>query len=390
MERTVERRQRFVAGFPTKKAAERARIEALASASLHGQASARTTVGDFLARDWLPARQPRTAAAGRRHRGQLGVATWASYSDVIAAYVIPHIGHVRLQDLTAEHLDRLYDRLEAAGGRRGQPLSSKTVLNVHRLLHKALKDAVRQQRIAINVADRVQPPSAVRTRPSIWRVDQLRAFLRHVERDRLYAAWLLFATTGMRRGEVAGLAWADIDLWEATLSVSITLGVVQAKPTWKPRPKTDAGQRSMSLDPSTVRALQAHLAAQRAEQALIGSAWPRRLEDWRGQAREDLVFTWPDGTLVHPERFTVWFRRHCREAGLPPIRLHDVRHTYASAGLASAQGWHDVKIISERLGHTSIGFTLDTYAHVLPVADRQAAATLASVILDEPSEGAAG
>lgn len=109
MDRAVERRQRFVAGFPTKKAAERARIEALASASLHGQTSpARITVGDFLVRDWLPARQPRTAAAGRRHRGQLGVSTWASYSDVIDAYVIPHIGHVRLQDLTAEHLDRLY------------------------------------------------------------------------------------------------------------------------------------------------------------------------------------------------------------------------------------------------------------------------------------------
>lgn len=93
------------------------------------------------------------------------------------------------------------------------------------------------------------------------------------------------------------------------------------------------------------------------------------------------MFTWPGGAMINPERFSRWFRRHQGAAGLPAIRLHDVRHTYASAGLAAATGWHDVKIMSERLGHANVGITLDTYAHVLPVADEQTAHTLARVIL---------
>ena len=95
------------------------------------------------------------------------------------------------------------------------------------------------------------------------------------------------------------------------------------------------------------------------------------------------MFTWPDGSLTHPERFTVWFSRHSETAGLPHIRLHDLRHTYASAGLANATGWHEVKIISQRIGHSSVGFTIDTYAHVLPSADEETAYTLARLILGE-------
>lgn len=93
------------------------------------------------------------------------------------------------------------------------------------------------------------------------------------------------------------------------------------------------------------------------------------------------MFTRPDGRLINPERFSRWFGQHARAAGLPRIRLHDVRHSYASAGLANATGWSEVKVISERLGHASIGITLDTYSHVLPDQDEAVATTLASAIL---------
>lgn len=93
------------------------------------------------------------------------------------------------------------------------------------------------------------------------------------------------------------------------------------------------------------------------------------------------MFTWEDGSLINPDRLTVWFRQHAAAAGLPRIRLHDVRHSYASAGLAHATGWAEVKVISERLGHASIGITLDTYSHVLPDRDVEIATTLATFIL---------
>jgi integrase len=97
--------------------------------------------------------------------------------------------------------------------------------------------------------------------------------------------------------------------------------------------------------------------------------------------RAGLVFTWPDGRMINPERLSKWFTRHVKEAGLKRIRLHDVRHTYASAALANATGWHEVKVISERLGHASVAITIELYAHVLPAADEQVAHTLANLIL---------
>jgi integrase len=211
----------------------------------------------------------------------------------------------------------------------------------------------------------------------------LGAFLTEVRDDRLYAMWLLFATTGMRRGEVAGLAWGDVDLLAAQVRIAWTLGVVQSKPTWKRRPKSAAGERLMALDPMTIHALREHRKRQTEERLLVGSAWQRRQTDWRGEHRDDLVFTWPDGSLIHPQRLSKWFARHCVRAGLPPIRLHDVRRTYASAALANATGWHEMKLISQRLGHANIAITLDTYSHVLPAADEQAANTLARVILGD-------
>jgi integrase len=379
---SLERRQEFRGGFPTRRQAERARIEALATKNNGIRIPAtRYTLKDYLLDEWLPARKPRTGRQGRGHRGQVSLGTWAAYRSTLVAYVIPRLGHLPLQELTAANLHCLYDDLEESGGRRGQGLSSKTVLNVHRVMHKAMSDAVKTGKVARNVLDSVQAPAAGRPRTEVWNVDQLRSFLDHVQQDRLYAAWLLLATTGMRRGEVVGLAWEDLNLEVGRLRVAWTLGVVDSHPTWKPTPKSRAGERTMALDPATVDALRAHRSGQAQERLRLGAGWPRRQVDWRGEHREDLVFTWPDGSLINPERFSRWFRQHCIGAGLPRIRLHDVRHTYATAGLTAATGWHDVKIMSERLGHANVGITLDTYSHVLPVADEQAAHTLARVIL---------
>ena len=140
-------------------------------------------------------------------------------------------------------------------------------------------------------------------------------------------------------------------------------------------PKTAKGRRSLALDPATVAALRAHRAHQAEEKLAVGL----RYQD------SDLVFTRPDGTAFHPERFSSWFRQHVRAAGLPKIRLHDVRHSYATAAPAAGV---PAKVVSERLGHAAIAITMDTYSHVLPGLDEQAASQVARLILGAGDSGA--
>jgi integrase len=138
-------------------------------------------------------------------------------------------------------------------------------------------------------------------------------------------------------------------------------------------PKTRTGKRSLALDPATLAALQEHKGRQNQERAEVGSAW----------RDSGLVFTRPDGAPIHPDLITDWFRRLARAAGLPPIRLHDVRHSYATAALAAGV---PAKVVSERLGHATVAITLDVYSHVIPGMDAQAANAVASLILDGSSQ----
>lgn len=379
---TGKRRQATRRGFRTKREADRARREAIADVDDGTHIpSSRRTVGAWLEEEWLPSIRPRSAEAGRRHRGTVSAATHERYAGDLRRYVIPRIGAVQLQALTAAMLDGLYDELERAGGRGGRPLSSKTVANVAGALHKALADAVKRGRIKRSPADAVSPPTPAGTHTSWWSIEELRTFLHFVEEDELYAAWLLFATTGARAGEVAGLTWGDLDFDAGWMRVDWTLGHFGHTLTWKPRPKSRAGERTMALDPATVTALRQRKRVQAEARLLAGPAWQDTFTDWQGLARSGLVWTYGDGSPIHPKTLYERFLRLSAEAGLPRIRLHDVRHSYASAVLASASGWHDVKIISQRLGHSSVAITLDTYSHVLPAADEKIAHTLASTIL---------
>lgn len=377
-----QRRQRSKRGFLRQRDAQRALRELVGAVEDGSYVEPTTDTVEQWLGAWLASRKPVDAASARRHRGKLAPSTWAQYRTYIDSLIVPVIGNMRLRDLQAEDLERLYEFLERSGGRHGQGLAAKTIANTHGILSSALKSAVKRGKIAANPLERLEhPPTVERTRGTWWTPAQLRAFLTHVEGDRMYAAWLLFATTGMRRGEVAGLTWDDIDLDAGRVTVEWQLGLVDSKPTFKPRPKTDAGRRRMALDPATLAQLRDHRRQWLAERIAAGPAWHETQTDHYGTSREGLVFTWEDGRLINPERFTRWFTQHVRAAGLPRIRLHDVRHSYASAGLANASGWAEVKVISERLGHASIGITLDTYSHVLPDQDAEVAATLATAIL---------
>jgi integrase len=173
-----------------------------------------------------------------------------------------------------------------------------------------------------------------------WTADELRRFLEHVRGDRLYAAYLLAATRGMRRGEVLGLGWSAIDLDGAKLSVSRTLVSVDYLVRVS-EPKTKRSRRVVALDPATVRALRDHRARQLDERIAMG-----------GLANElDLVFTREDGSAIHPQAFSEAFERHVAAARLTKLNLHRLRDTHAT--LALRAGVHP-KVVSERLGHASV------------------------------------
>jgi integrase len=273
-------------------------------------APSRLTLGAFLTEQWLP-----TARAAVRPT------TWTTYRIYAEAQVVPALGHVPLQALTAAHLNRLYADLAEHGRRDGRGgLKPKSVRHVHVLLHKALSDAVRWGLVARNVADAADPPRVPRQERGTWSAEELRAFLEATSKDRLAAMWLLFATTGMRRSELLGLPWRAVDL-EASpgrLAVVQTVVVLDQQPVVVAEAKTATSRRQLALDPFTTAALKAHRVRQLQERLAWGPAW----------TDTGLVFTREDGQVLHPEYVTKRFARLVRDAGLPPITLHGVRHSY--------------------------------------------------------------
>jgi integrase len=354
-----KRRQTSRGGFKTRKEAEAAFAELRNEVRLGSYVERMNdTLGEFLVDEWLPAIRMTVRPTTHDH-----------YARMVTAYVVPAIGATRLQSLTPAKLNAFYADL-LAGGRRSRPgtgLAPKTVRHVHTMLHKALGDAVRWGKLTRNIADLADPPRPATPEMRVWSPAQLREFLDSVRDDRLFAAWMLLVTTGMRRGEVLGLRWQDVHLDPGRLSVVQTVTLVNDRPTLS-EPKTAKGRRSVALDPATVAALRAHRACQVEERLAAGPVW----------IDSGHVFTPLDGTVIHPNRLSSWFSQHARAAGLPPIRLHDLRHSYATAALAAGI---PAKVVSERLGHANVSITLDTYSHVLPALQEDAASAVAALIL---------
>jgi integrase len=284
------------------------------------------------------------------------------------------VGAVPLQSLAPLEIENLYKELLATGGAEGRALSPKTVRNTHIVLRKALADAERLGLVVRNAAAVAKPPVPAKRKHTTWSADELARFLGSIERERLAAAFILLATTGMRRGEALGLRWSDVDLKAGRLSIVQTVTTVSDKIVITP-PKTAGSRRSVSLDPETVAVLRDHRRRQNEERLKAG-------ELWVGEG--DLVFTDEIGQPVHPSALSRLFASRVRRAGLPVIRLHDLRHTYATVALGA--GVHP-KIVSERLGHATTAVTLDLYSHVTPTIDADAAVLVASRIFDRRGAG---
>jgi integrase len=357
-----KRRQLSRGGFRTRKEAEQAYAEVRDQLRLGTFAPpTKTTVGSFLVGEWLPA-----------VKASIRPSTHELYTTITNAYVVPRIGEVRLAEVTPAKLNALYAELLTTGRRHSAEdgptgLSPKMVRHVHTLVHKVLSDAVRWGHLTRNPADRAEPPRPRTPEMKVWDPSQLRRFLDHVESDRFGPVWLLMATTGMRRGEALGLRWSDVDFDAGRVSI-VQTHVVVDNDVVVSEPKTAKGRRSIALDGATAAALRRLRRRQLEERLQAGELW----------VDTGLVVVGGDGLAVRPNTFSRTFTRQARAAGLPAIRLHDLRHSYATAALSAGI---PAKVVSERLGHANISITLDTYSHVLPNMQEQAAEQVAQLIL---------
>lgn len=375
-----KRRQVKRRGFVTRKEAQEEldRIRGQARTSTY-VAPKRQSVRDYLTQDWLPA-----------VRRELAESTWESYARNVKLHIAPRIGGIQLQQVDGGTLNRLYADLLEDGRQRGHQmpgLKPRTVRYIHTILSAAFDDAVKWQRLVVNPATRATPPSASASKAPemrVWNGPQVHRFLELCEGDRYYYPFAFLALTGCRRGEALGLRWSDID-WNRedpkTGRVQTVASIRQTViPLTKaagagregrivPRTKTDRA-RVVELDAATVAMLRTWKARQAEERLALGA----------GYTDLDLIFCRPDGLPYHPESFSKTFDRRLHQpkyAELPVIRLHDLRHTWATLALAAGV---DVAIVSRRLGHGSPATTWATYQHVVPGMQADAAEKVASLI----------
>lgn len=353
-----QRRQRWHGGFATRRDAQQGLTEILGHLQQGSYIEpSKQTVATFI-RQWLAS-----------IRASVRPSTLAGYKMLVEAHILPALGATPVQRLTASQLNAFYADLLENGRRDGKgPLSARTVRYCHATIHKALADGVRMGLVARNVAEQATPPApSPRQEPRTWSAEELKRFLESVQEDRLYAAYVLASTTGLRRGELLGLPWRNVDLNAARIAVTQTLIPVNYRIIHS-TPKTAKGKRSVALDPFTVNVLVAHRVRQIEERLALSLGKP---------AEEALVFTTLDGSPLHPGQFSGRFDRLVKAAGVPRIRLHDLRHTHAT--LALQAGIHP-KVVSERLGHSNIAITLDTYSHAIPALEEEAAAKVAALV----------
>jgi integrase len=361
LEDNVQRRQEFHTGYESKKEAEQelAKVLAALATGVHIEPS-KMLLADFLRNEWLPAIRP-----------TIRPTTFCSYETHVLRHIIPRVGMLPLKQITGVQVNLLYARLLSEPDVHGRLLAPATVRRVHATLHRALKDAVRWSKLPRNPVDSADPPRAqgFDREMKVWTAAQLRTFLTSERESKLYPLWLTLTTTGMRRGEALGLAWEDLDLEAGHLSIKKTL-IMNGYATMLSTPKTKKGRRMIVLDQATVSTLRRLRTAAMKEHLCRGIPW----------SESQPVFVTETGESYHPERVSKLFAQAAKKAGLPVIRLHDVRHSYAT--LALSAGVHP-KIISERLGHANIAITLDCYSHCLPTLSEEAAARVAALVVGE-------
>jgi integrase len=290
-------------------------------------------------------------------RPKLGERTVMSYETTLRLHVIPQVGHLQLTALKPLHVQAIYASMRAKG------LSGTTCLHTHRVLREALKWAVRWELAPRNPADSVDAPRSTTKPARTSSLEELARLLKAADETPLGVLVRLAVHTGMRLGEVLGLRWQDVDLENQCLRIELTFG---ADGRFR-KPKTESSRRTISLDDEIAEDLAAHRRAQLEHRLSLGPDY----ED------NDLVFADPLGRPRSQHSVDRAWNHIRKVAGVPDMRIHDLRHAMASVALSEGI---NIAVVSKRLGHANVSTTLDIYRHVMPGEDKEAARTLARVL----------
>jgi integrase len=337
---TGKRKRQWHSFTGTKREAQAERIKLLA-ASNAGTAiePTKTTIAAFLDR-WLA-----------HMASQISPRSHERYTEIVKKNLVPALGAVVLTKLQPVDISTVYAKALASGRRDGRGgLSASTVVYMHRVLKQALQQAVTWNLLARNPADGIKPPKIERRRMTVYDTDQTADLIEAARPTRLFIPVLLGVTTGIRRGEAAALRWRHVDLNRAQIAVEES--AEQTKTAVRYKPPKSGKARTVALPASVVEELRAHRVRQAQGLLKLGV----RLSD------DSFVVAQADGSPLQPRSLTHAFELFLAAHKLPRIRLHDLRHTHATAMLKA--GVHG-KIVQERLGHSTIAITLDIYSQVV-------------------------
>jgi integrase len=293
----------------------------------------------------------------KSHAEYVSPKTLENYSSMVKNHIDPIIGQVKLQNLEPHHLSKMFDTMSE------KRLSPATRSLCHKTLRKALGDAFKQNLIVSNPSLVVSPPGQRRREPEIWSVPQFNKFMSVASLGEFGNFFEFAALTGMRRSEITGLRWDKVDLDNATLRVAATLQRIVGQGLVVGVPKSRGSRRVIALSVRTVELLKEVRRIQLEQQLVAGSAYES----------SGYVFTNAMGEPYDSGRASRSFLKVARSADVPLLNLHSLRHLHASVLLAN--GTH-IKVVSERLGHTSVAFTMDVYGHLMPGMQEQAAVTI--------------
>ncbi|GHO86440.1 tyrosine-type recombinase/integrase [Dictyobacter formicarum] len=305
-------------------------------------------IGDYLDY-WLKMRRDSLA---------IKVTTYVSYSSYLHRNVIPVLGNIPLQQLTGTHIQKLYTAL------RNDGIAPNTIHLIHTILSAALNDAVRWHRIALNPCKHLTAPRAQRTEIKYLTHEQAMQLVEAAKGYRIEQIILLAVSLGLRKGEILGLRWDDIDFDQGILTVRRTVSYIpphdgELHMYLETDPKTATSKRTIILPTFIQEALKAHRAQQLQERLKAGKEWEQH----------NLVFCSMLGKHVKPSSLRTQFKGALQKANLPDIRFHDLRHSAATILLSMGV---NVKVIQELLGHANISITLNIYSHVTPTMQRDA------------------